>query len=210
VTVGSLTHPQSRVTDFYRELGELFGIALGAHNRWGGFKSLREKWTNHIEKTLTRPVLLIDEAQDMLATSLAELRALSSANFDSRSILTVVLCGDARLTERFRSTDLLPIGSRIRARLVLDYATPLELKACLQHRLAQAGNPALMSEPLLISLCEHACGNFRTLMNMADTLLTTAAQRELTTLDEKLYLETFAVPDRRQSRTTVTSRTPRS
>jgi hypothetical protein len=31
---GALTHPQSNVADFYRELGDLFGVALRAHNRW--------------------------------------------------------------------------------------------------------------------------------------------------------------------------------
>jgi hypothetical protein len=34
LTVGALTHPQSRVADFYRELGDLFGVTLQPHNRW--------------------------------------------------------------------------------------------------------------------------------------------------------------------------------
>ena len=44
LTVGALTHPQSGLADFYRELGELFGVALQPHNRWGGFKTLRDRW----------------------------------------------------------------------------------------------------------------------------------------------------------------------
>ncbi len=44
----------------------------------------------------------------MPAGVLAELRILASTDFDSRSILTVVLCGDGRLTEQFRSDELLP------------------------------------------------------------------------------------------------------
>ena len=65
VTVGALAHPQSNVADFYREMGELFGVQLKPHNRWGGFKALRERWMAHIDSTLVRPVLLIDEAQEM-------------------------------------------------------------------------------------------------------------------------------------------------
>ena len=34
VTVGVLTRPHACVADFYRELGELFGVALTPHNRW--------------------------------------------------------------------------------------------------------------------------------------------------------------------------------
>src|SRR6059036_2085860 len=52
LTVGALTHPQSHVADFYRELGDLFGVALRPHNRWTGFKTLRERWAAHLESTL--------------------------------------------------------------------------------------------------------------------------------------------------------------
>ena len=54
LTVGALTHPQSAVADFYRELGDLFGVALTPHNRWNGFKHLRERWLAHLEHTLLR------------------------------------------------------------------------------------------------------------------------------------------------------------
>lgn len=37
VLVGTLEHPQSRASDFYRELGDLFSVPLAAHNRWAGF-----------------------------------------------------------------------------------------------------------------------------------------------------------------------------
>ena len=55
VMVGTIEHPQSRTMDFYRELGDLFAVPLGSHNRWGGFKSLRSRWAEHIASTLTRP-----------------------------------------------------------------------------------------------------------------------------------------------------------
>ena len=42
LTVGAITHPQSNLADFYREMGDLFGVPLRPHNRWGGFKALRE------------------------------------------------------------------------------------------------------------------------------------------------------------------------
>ena len=48
-----------------------------------------------------------------------------------------------------------------------------------------------MTEGLLRTLAEHAMGNYRALINMAAALLAVAAQRELSQLDEKLYLEVF-------------------
>ena len=194
VVVGTVEHPQSRTMDFYRELGDLFGVPWQSHNRWGGFKSLRARWTEHISTTLTRPVLIVDEAQEALTTVFTELRVLASKELDSRQLLCVVLAGDGRLVERLRSPDLLPLGSRIRRRLVLEYASRDELLACLDHLLEAAGNPSLMTTELKATLADHAAGNYRVLMNLADELLMTALDRELPRLDEKLYLEAFGQP----------------
>lgn len=193
VVVGVLTRPQSALLDFYRELGDLFGIPLAPHNRWAGFKSLRETWTTQIEATRCRPVLLIDEAQEVLPSVLAEIRILASTDFDSRSLLSVVLAGDERLTRSFRREDLLPIASRIRVRLQLGYLSPQELHEWLEHLLEKAGRPDLMSPELRNTLVEHAAGNRRLLANMGNDLLEVAAQRRLSEIDAKLYFELFHV-----------------
>jgi type II secretory pathway predicted ATPase ExeA len=191
VIVGHIEHPQSRTMDFYRELGDLFGVPLQAHNRWCGFKALRARWTEHVSTTLTRPVLILDEAQEALNPVFTELRVLASKDLDTRQLLCVVLAGDARLVERLRSPELMPLGSRIRRRLVLEYATRDELLACLDHLLETAGNPSLMTTELKSTLADHAAGNYRVMANLADELLATAADRDLPRLDEKLYLDVF-------------------
>jgi general secretion pathway protein A len=201
VQVGVLSRPQARLADFYRELGDLFGVELQPHNRWGGAKLLRERWQSHIDASLSRPVLIVDEGQEMLVPVLAELRLLCSARLDSHLLLTVVLAGDQRLLERFRCDELLPLGSRMRVKLALDRAAPDELQECLAHTLQRAGAPKLMTPELIATLCDHAQGNLRALMNMAGELLAMAAQRELPQLDEKLFLEVFAVPQSPQAKT---------
>jgi len=194
VTVAELTRPQSGLADFYRELGVLFGVELRISNRWGGYQALREKWKSHIDSTLLRPVLLIDEAQEMQPAVLSELRLLSSVRFDSQVILTTVLCGDTRLTEQFRARDLVPLGTRIRTRLTLERWSKDELVSLLQENLRRAGAPKLMTEPLIQTLAEHAAGSPRVMTNMAHELLMLGAKEELRQLDEKLYLQAF-VPE---------------
>jgi hypothetical protein len=107
--VGRIEHPQSRTLDFYRELGDVFGLALAAHNRWAGFKALRIR---------------------------------------------------------------------------------------LDHLLDVAGNPSLMTSELKATLVDHAAGNYRVMMNLADELLAVALDRDLPRLDEKLYLEVFGQPQK--------------
>lgn len=200
ITVGAISHPQSNLADFYREMGDIFGVALRPHNRWGGFKALRELWIAHLETTRRRPVLLIDEAQEMTPAALCELRLLASARFDSQPLLCVVLAGDARLLEKLRREELIPLGSRIRTRLATEFASRDELLACLDHLLAGAGNASLMTPQLRHTLCDHAAGNYRIMTTMAAELLTAAVQRDLAVLDEKLYLDVFVQPDARPQR----------
>jgi DNA transposition AAA+ family ATPase len=195
LTVGVIHHPQSNLSDFYRELGDIFGISMRVSNRWGGFKALRARWLDHLGSASRRPVILIDEAQEMTPMVLSELRLLASARFDSQSLLCVVLAGDARLLDKLRREELIPLGSRIRTRLATGVATREELLSCLEHLLATAGNAGLMTKELRHTLCDHAAGNYRICIGMAAELLMTAAQREITELDEKLYLQVFAQPE---------------
>jgi type II secretory pathway predicted ATPase ExeA len=206
ITVGAINHPQSNLADFYRELGDIFGVGLRPSNRWAGFKALRERWLSHLESSRIRAVLLIDEAQEMTPQALSELRLLSSARFDSQPLLCIVLAGDARLIEKLRHDDLVPLGSRIRTRLTTEFASRQELLACLEHLLADAGNASLMTPQLRHTLCDHAAGNYRILTTMAAELLAVGAQRELPQLDEKLYLDVFAQPDSAPKRRVAATR----
>lgn len=192
VIVGVMERPQSSVSDFYREMGVLFGVNLSPANRYGGFKDLRERWKNHVKTTLFRPILLIDEAQEMLSGCLNELRLLNSVDFDSRNLLTTVICGDDRLPERFRTRTLVSLGSRMQFRLKLDPYTRDDLLDYMGHCLNQAGAPHLMTKTLIKTVVDHCAGNLRVLNNMASELLASGIEKELSQLDEKLFIEVFS------------------
>jgi type II secretory pathway predicted ATPase ExeA len=196
ITVGEFSRPQSGIADFYRELGYLFGIELRVSNRYGGYRALREKWKGHIESTLLRPVLLIDEAQEMQHSVLSELRLLASAQFDSQLLLTVVLSGDNRLNNQLRTPELIPLGTRIRTRLVLEPYTKQDLLSMLREGIDRAGSPKLMTEELQSTIAEHSAGNPRIMMALAGEILALAMKKELPVLDESLYFSIYGGPSR--------------
>jgi type II secretory pathway predicted ATPase ExeA len=191
VMVGVIERPQSKIADFYRELGDIFSVKLTPSNRWGGFRTLRERWKSHLASTRIKPVLLIDEAQEMAPEVLSELRILSSADFDATSLLTVVLSGDGRLLELLRHEDLVPLGSRIRSRLRTEAVSRDQLLELLRHTLSRAGNATLMTAELMDTLADHSAGNYRVMMTMGAELLSHGMAHELERLDEKVYLELF-------------------
>ena len=191
VVVGVIERPQSKSPDFYCELGDIFAVKLSPYILWGGFKALRERWRAHLASSRIKPVLLIDEAQEMAPEVLNELRILSSADFDATALLTVVLVGDGRLLERLRHPDLVPLGTRIRTRLHTETAAREELAEFLSHALAKAGNASLMTTELRDTLIDHCAGNYRLLMTLAGELLAYGMAHEVGQLDEKLYLQLF-------------------
>ena len=207
VSVGVFSRPQSRTNDFYRELGGLFDIDLKTNNRWGGYMALRNKWRSHLEAKLFRPVLLIDEAQEMDADVLSELRLMTSDDFDTKLLLTVIFCGDYGIFEKFKMPRIIPLANRIRTRLVFEPATKEELTTYIKHALKIAGNSNLMTPELIHTVVERSGGNYRALMILSNELLTEAIARDQTILDEKLYLDIFSIPKRKSGVMTAEKKT---
>ncbi|MEN8159978.1 MAG: ATP-binding protein [Myxococcota bacterium] len=191
VEVGVVTRPQSSVFDFYRELGELFGVKLSPCNRWGGTKVLRDRWIEHAERTGVRPALIVDEAQEMRSEVLNEIRLLSSHMLDSQLLLLVIFAGDARINERLRTPDLVALSTRIRVRLALEPLEPEELCRVIDHAVSEAGATHLLSDELVRVLTGHAAGNLRTMMSMGAELLEAGVRKEAQKLDEKLFFELY-------------------
>lgn len=200
VSLGVLTHSSSSLGDFYREMGDVFGVPIAPHNRWGGFKKLRERWIAHLESTHVRQVLIVDEAQEMPPAVLNELRLLSSDRFDSRSLLSVVLAGDGRLSTKLAREELLPLGSRIRMRLPFEPADTRTIIDTLTHLMSEAGNANLMTPELTRMIAEHSMSNQRVAVSTASELLAAAESAERDTLDEGLYLEVFGARGARRKK----------
>ena len=172
-------------------MGSVFGIELRNSNRWGGYKGLREKWRSHVAATLFKPVLLIDEAQEVPSAVLSELRLLTMDKFDSSSLLTVILAGDTRLTNAFKEEDLIPLGTRMRTRFVMEAWTKPQLIELLKDGVKQAGNPNLLTSGLIETLAEHAAGSPRVMMNLAAECMAIGSLKETVQLDEGLFFELF-------------------
>jgi type II secretory pathway predicted ATPase ExeA len=139
-------------------------------------------------------VLLIDEAQQTQAIVLNELRLLTMEKFDSICLLTVVLAGDTRLTTAFKQIELIPLGTRIRTRLILEPWMKPQLVELLQESTRRAGNENLLTRGLTETIAEHSIGNPRVMMNLAAECLALGVRKEVATLDESIFFDLFPAP----------------
>lgn len=198
IQVQIFNRPQSNGADFYRELGSLFGVPLAPSNRWAGFTKLRDRWQEQIRASALRPVLLIDEAQEMNTAVLSELRLLTSKQFDSQVLLTVILAGDHRLGEKLKTPELIPLGTRFRARLQLEPMSKDDLVDMLTQTTTKAGCPHLLTNEVKITLAEHALQNPRIMMGQAAELLNYAASENLKQIDVEQFFALYPAPTRRK------------
>ncbi|MDH5765892.1 MAG: AAA family ATPase [Gammaproteobacteria bacterium] len=86
-----------------------------------------------------RTILIVDEAQNMNADTLEELRMLSNINADKDQVIQVVLAGQPGLRETLRKPELMQFAQRISVDYYLEALNKEETATYIHHRLKIAG-----------------------------------------------------------------------
>jgi general secretion pathway protein A len=84
-------------------------------------------------------VLIIDEAQNLSAEVLEQLRLLTNLETGERKLLQIILIGQPELRSMLARPELEQLAQRVIARFHLDALTPAETAQYIQHRLEVAG-----------------------------------------------------------------------
>lgn len=85
------------------------------------------------------PVVIIDEAQNLKAEVLEQLRLLTNLETNREKLLQIILLGQPELREILAGKNLRQLSQRITARYHLGPLLPREIPAYVQHRLSRAG-----------------------------------------------------------------------
>lgn len=116
--------------------------------------------------------VVIDEAQNLSAETLEQIRQLTNYETFTRKLLQVVLVGSPELDERLASPELQHLGSRVAVHARLRRLDRDESRAYLEHRLRQAGADLRLFAPAaLTDLVRHGRGNPRRLNILAQNAL---------------------------------------
>jgi len=84
-------------------------------------------------------VLIIDEAQNLSAEVLEQMRLLTNLETDRRKLLQIILLGQPELAEMLERPELRQLAQRIVARYHLGPLSRTEVAAYVQHRLGVSG-----------------------------------------------------------------------
>ena len=117
-------------------------------------------------------LLIVDEAQNMPATTLEELRMLSNINSEKDQLLQIILAGQPSLKETLSKPELMQFAQRIGVDYHLDKLNSVETCHYIQHRLVTAGAENDIFTPDACRLIHEYSGGVPRLINLlCDTAL---------------------------------------
>jgi general secretion pathway protein A len=115
-----------------------------------------------------RPVLLLDDVQDMRPDVLGLLCVLTNFEMDSRLLLSVVLVGQPPLRRLLRREELEDVAGRLSHIVTLRLLSREETSAYVKHRMTIAGARVVpFDEDALTAIFEASRGNMRAIDSVA-------------------------------------------
>lgn len=135
-----------------------------------------------------RPTLIIDEAQNLTAGLLEDIRMLSNLETDDAKLLQIILVGQPELRTTLSRPDLLQLRQRISINCHISPLTREEVEEYILHRLEVAGNrQAITFLPESLDIIYRFSRGIPRLVNIiCDFLMLSAFAEEVQELDEAI------------------------
>jgi general secretion pathway protein A len=189
ITVGLINFTHNS----FGELSEWVLMAFGLEYRG---KSKVEMYDDFVKFLIEeyrkgqRVVLIIDEAQNMDARTLEELRMLSNVNAQNEYLLHLIIVGQPELKDTLQKPELRQLAQRISVFYHLGQLTLNEAQEYISHRLTVVGgNPQLFSSDAVQLIWSEAQGVPRVINTLCDLALVYGFSGCCEAIDKQLVLE---------------------
>ncbi|MGP4843219.1 ExeA family protein [Marinobacter sp. 1Y8] len=139
VDIALVLNPRLSARELLSSICDELGIA---HPSGSSIKKLIDLINHHLLESHAagrHKVLIIDEAQNLSADVLEQLRLLTNLETAEKKLLQIVLLGQPELQDILDTQELRQLSQRITARYHLDAISRDELSAYLRYRLSVAG-----------------------------------------------------------------------
>ncbi len=189
-------HTVGLISNTHRSFGELLQWILLAFNLDHANMNKVEMYQRFVEFIIDEyahnrsTVLIIDEAQNMEAETLEELRMLSNVNADKDQALQVILVGQNELRDTLRQPELVQFAQRISVDYHLQPLSAEETANYIRHRIHIAGgNPDIFSALACEAVHRYSNGVPRLINLLCDTALVYGYAEQLQQLSARLVVQ---------------------
>ena len=141
--VAYIFNPKQTVIELLRSICDEFGIDLSDICATATIKDFIDPLNTYLlaaHAVHQNNVLIIDEAQNLSADVLEQLRLLTNLETNERKLLQIVLIGQPELRLMLAQPELEQLAQRVIARFHLQALSPHETAQYIIHRLGVAGN----------------------------------------------------------------------
>ncbi len=145
VAVANLVSTQLAADDLLRMVGYAFGVVTRATDKSTIYQALQNRFLKW-QRAGRRALLIVDEAQDLRADAMEELRLLTNMQLEGKPLLQIFLLGQPGLREVIHQRSMEPLHQRIIAATHLEALPEEETRAYVEHRLKVVdwrGDPAI-------------------------------------------------------------------
>ncbi len=140
-------------------------------------------------------ILIVDEAQNLSADLLEELRVLSNINADKHMVLQIILVGQPQLRDTVRMPELLQLAQRIGVDEHIEPLDAHETRQYIWHRLRVAGGSISVFRGRALAMVNKASGGVPRLINqLCDRALAYGYSQQAQRIDHELMQH--AIEDR--------------
>ncbi|MEE8580150.1 MAG: AAA family ATPase, partial [Myxococcota bacterium] len=146
-TVAFLFNPSSSATELLRAIASEFGLDSAGSQR-GELGDQLNRFLLEEKRQGRRALLIIDEAQNLSADTLEQVRLLSNLETSSAKLIQILLLGQPELDRKLDSPSLRQLRQRVSVRWALMPMSPSETRDYVRHRLrVSAGAPREIFTP---------------------------------------------------------------
>ena len=193
--VGLITNTQKNFTDLLKWVLLSFGIQTEETDQVQLYQLLVEFVTREHERG-HRVILIIDEAQNLGAEALEEIRMLTNINVDKEVVLQLILVGQPELIEILRKKELRQFAQRVSADYLLQPLTFRETEEYIKHRIRVAGGDENLFAPTAFAtVYYHSGGIPRVINTICDMALVYGYADEAPRIRKEIILD--AIRDRK-------------
>ena len=171
-------------------VNEDFGLAVQGKDKVTLIRDLNEFLIDQYAAG-TQPVLIIDEAQNLSAELLEEVRMLSNLEATDSKLLQIILVGQPELRTTLAASELRQLRQRININCHLQALTRAEIELYIIHRLEVAGNSEAVqfSSDSFDAIFRYSRGIPRLINIICDFLMLSAFADETTLISIEMIRE---------------------
>jgi len=139
--VAVIMNPRISPAEFLLTICEELGVSIAAADR-GSVKQMVDALNRRLLEAHAegrRVIVIVDEAQNLSAEVLEQVRLLTNLETPTQKLLQIILIGQPELRVLLDRTDLRQLAQRITGRYHLSPLSSDETKAYVKHRLSVAG-----------------------------------------------------------------------